>query len=62
MKLGGWKTMSQVMVYANLAPTNLVAAINILDRFNGDNSSLNVVPNINNIDDISVDVERKVAL
>jgi len=62
MKLGGWKTMSQVMVYANLAPTNLVAAINILDRFNGDNSPLNVVPDINNIDDLSVDVGRKVAL
>ena len=60
MKLGGWKTMIQAMVYANLTLINLLAAISILDNFNGNLINLNVV-NTNN-DTVPVVNERKATL
>ena len=60
MKLGEWKIMIQAIVYANLAPINLLAAMIILDNFNGNQVNLNVVNT--NTDTVPVVNERKATL
>ena len=60
MILGGWKTMIQAKVYANLAPISLLAAISILDNFNGNQINLNVVNT--NTTTLPVVNERKATL
>ena len=52
--------MIQAKVYANLAPISLLAAISILDNFNGNQINLNVVNT--NTGTVPVINERKATL